>query len=161
MKFPHLILLLSIPTAHATDFIGSIIPPYPEGLTHKQGACIASPAHGFNNICDYSIGILEDHEGKLKTIFGARMTGRDASKKAFWNITDTLPYPTLQAGYFLAIANCQDDGKDDQTIIAAVRATDTEWLKDILWAKRYDLKTGKFVDHASTRVQCANEGWGH
>ncbi len=66
-------------------------------------------------------------------LIGTRLTGRDDQQKAIWTITDTLPYPDLPEGYLLAIATCQVDGKDDETIIAVVRnEEEEEWLKTLL-----------------------------
>jgi hypothetical protein len=46
------------------------------------------------------------------------------------------------------------------TLVAAVRAEESEWLEDVLWARRYDPVTQKFVEHPSLGVRCLNEGWG-
>ena len=45
-------------------------------------------------------------------------------------------------------------------VVAVVRGEDTEWLADVLWARRYDLDTQKFVEQPSNGVRCLNEGWG-
>src|SRR5262245_23999176 len=146
--------------ACAADLVGSTIPPYPDGLVHKQGACIARTSRGVENECEYSVGILESSDGKPKMLFGARMANSEDTDKASWTITDAMPYPVLPAGYFLAIATCQDNGKDDETIIAAVRSEEAEWLKKLLWARRYDISKEKFVEHSTAGVQCLNEGAG-
>ena len=71
-----------------------------------------------------------------------------------------MPYPALPDGYVLAIATCESNGRMDETILAAVRAEENEWLEDVLWARRYDPVTEKFVEHPSHGVRCLNEGWG-
>ena len=139
--------------ALAGSLVGSTIPPYPAGLVHSQGACVAGE-------CGFSIGILEDSSGVPKTLFGARIAGHDDAGRARWTITDAVPYPTLPEGYLLAIATCESDGKRDETIVAAVRATQTEWLEGVIWARRYALGAEKFVEHPSRGVRCLNEGWG-
>jgi hypothetical protein len=139
--------------ALAGSLVGSTIPPYPAGLVHNQGACITDE-------CDFSIGFLEDSSGVPKTLFGARIAGHDDAGRARWTITDAVPYPAMPEDYLLAIATCENDGKSDQTIVAAVRATEAEWLADVVWARRYDLGTEKFVEHPSRGVRCLNEGWG-
>ena len=146
--------------ACATDLIGSTIPPYPDGLIDKYGACVARTSRGLAHECDYSVGILESSDGKRRVLFGARMAGRDNNRKAFWTITDAIPYPVLPDGYFLAIALCQDDGKNDEAIIAAVRDEKAEWLNELLWARRYDMSKERFVEHTTAGVRCRNEGWG-
>lgn len=142
----------------STSLVGSTIPPTPAGLLHRQGACVAH-ALGNERICEYSVGILEDSKGKPEMFFGARMAGRDKSRKAHWIITDAFPYPTLPERYFLAVATCRVAGKDDSTIIAAVRGVDAEWFRDVLWARRFDLTTGKFVEINTSGVECSNESW--
>jgi hypothetical protein len=138
--------------AAADDLVGSTIPPYPAGLVNEQGACVRE--------CDFSIGILEDASSVPKSLFGARLAGRDDKGRARWTITDVVPYPILPEGYYLAMTTCESDGRKDETIVAVVRGEDTEWLADVLWARRYDLDTQKFVDQPSTGVRCLNEGWG-
>jgi hypothetical protein len=44
--------------------------------------------------------------------------------------------------------------------VAAVRATQDEWLADVIWARRYAVGTEKFVEHPGHGVRCLNEGWG-
>jgi hypothetical protein len=139
--------------ALAEGLVGSTIPPYPSGLVHNQGACIVDE-------CDFSIGILEDSSGLPKTLFAARIAGHDDAGRARWTITDAMPYPALPEGYLLAIATCESDGKRDETIVAAVRLTETEWLEEVIWARRYAVGTEKFVEQPSRGVRCLNEGWG-
>jgi hypothetical protein len=143
-----------VPAAALADgLVGSTIPPYPDGVVHEQGACIAD--------CDFSIGILEDSSNVPKTLFGARLAGRDNSGKARWTVTDALPFPAMPEGFLLAMTTCEVDGKQDETIVAAVRGSEVEeWLEDVVWARRFDVATGKFVEHASAGVRCLNEGWG-
>jgi hypothetical protein len=146
-------LVAMVPAAAlAEGLVGATIPPYPAGLVHDQGVCIAD--------CDFSIGILGDASSVPQTLFGARMAGRDGAGRARWTVTDAVPYPALPDGYVLAIATCESNGRKDETILAAVRAEESEWLEDVLWARRYDPVTQKFVEHPSLGVRCLNEGWG-
>jgi hypothetical protein len=150
-----------VPAAALADaLVGSTIPPYPTGLLHTQGACIARAFEGAVDECDFSIGILEDSSGLPVTLFGARIAGHDDAGRARWTVTDALPYPALPEGYLLAIATCESDGRRDETIVAAVRATQDEWLADVIWARRYAVGTEKFVEQTGRGVRCLNEGWG-
>jgi hypothetical protein len=153
MKVAAWLSMLVPAAALAEGLVGSTIPPYPMGLVHNQGACIVDE-------CDFSIGILEDSSGLPKTLFGARIAGHDDAGRARWTITDAIPYPALPEGYLLAIANCESDGKKDETIVAAVRLDETEWLADVIWARRYAVGEQKFVEHPGRGVRCLNEGWG-
>lgn len=144
----------------ATELVALTVPPYPDGLINKQGACIAQ-SRGLDKECDYSIAVLETVDEQPSVLIGARLMGRDEQQKALWTITDTLPYPDLAEGYLLAIATCQVDGKDDETIIAVVRNDEVEeWLKTLVWARRFDLSKEKFVEQLTAGVQCRNEAAG-
>lgn len=125
----------------------------------EQGACIAQ-TRGLENECDYSVAVLESADGKQSVIVGERLVRRDDQQKAIWTITDTLPHPVLPEGYLLAIATCQIDGKDDETIIAVVRNEEEEWLGDSIWARRFDLSKEKFVEQPTSGVRCRNEAAG-
>jgi hypothetical protein len=144
----------------AEGLVGSTVPPYPAGLVEMQGACIAQALQDTADACDFSIGIFGDSSGVPTILFGARIAGRDDAGRAHWTITDTLAYPALPEGYLLAIASCESEGRRDQTIVAAVRAGETEWLADVIWARRYAPDTEKFVEQSSRGVRCLNEGWG-
>ena len=159
MKALALLVLLAQPTS-SPDLIGLAIPSDLGNLKHKQGACIAGSALGWKRSCEYSVGILEDSSGTPKFLFGSRRANENDPLAARWVITDALPYPNLPKGYFISMANCEMGGKPDQTLFAAVRYADTEWHKDILWVRKYDLQSGKFAEHSAKNVRCANESWG-
>jgi hypothetical protein len=145
--------------AGATELVGLTVPPYPGGLIDQSGACIAQ-SRGQEHECDYSIAVLGNSEGTPSVLIGAGMRGRDDQQKPIWIVTDMLPYPTLPEGYLLAIATCQVDGKDDETILAAVRNEEEEWLGTLLWARRFDMSKEKFVELPTAGVQCRNEAAG-
>ena len=150
-----------VPAAALADgLVGSTIPPYPAGLAAYARRVHRASLQGAADECDFSIGILEDSSGLPITLFGARIAGHDDAGRARWTITDALPYPALPEGYLLAIATCESDGKKDETIVAAVRVTEDEWLADVIWARRYAVGTEKFVEHPGRGVRCLNEGWG-
>jgi hypothetical protein len=157
----YLLCLLSLLTtvAGAAELVGMMVPPYPDGLIDQSGACIAQ-SRGLEDECDYSIAVLGNSEGTPSVLVGARMKGRDDQQKPIWSVTDTLPYPALPEGYVLAIATCQLDGKDDETIIAAVRNAEEEWLGTLLWARRFDMSKEKFVEQPTAGVRCRNEAAG-
>lgn len=116
----YLLLSLLTTVAGAAELVGSTVPPYPDGLIDQSGACIAQ-SRGLEHECDYSIAVLANSDGKPSVLIGARLKERGNQQKPIWIVTDGLPYPALPEGYLLAIATCQVDGKDDETIIAAKR----------------------------------------
>ncbi len=159
MKFIASLAILFATPACADDLIGSIIPPYPADLKETSGACIAGSL-GSERICDFSIGVLADSKGKHRFVYGASHTGRNEKGNALWRVTDAFPYPSLPIGQIISIATCTDNGKSDETIVAAVSAVDAEWYEKVFWARRYDFESGKFVSHPPKNVRCLNEGWG-
>ncbi|MET0892352.1 MAG: hypothetical protein ABWY01_02150 [Pseudoxanthomonas sp.] len=155
--------------AGAVELVGKTVPPYPAGLRDVGGACLsdsADPAH----VCDFSISLLADAaaeadadprlEPVLRYVIAARLAGRDGLL-AQWHVTDVQPYPTTGKGYFWQAGSCRVDRVVDAKVIAVVRqGADAPYLADVSWARRLDLKTGKFSVLDPTRVDCINEGFG-
>jgi len=146
--------------AAGCGLIGAVIPPVPNGLTHRSGACITSE-RGYAQMCDYSIGMLQDASGKPTIIYAGRLVQRNSAGQPIWRIVDTFPYPALPTDYFIAVATCRLNGRDDETVLAAVRSDPThEWLREVLWARRFDLDQERFLDIPAEGIDCLNEGWG-
>lgn len=141
----------------ANDITGTIVPPFPEGWKDHGGACISSSL-GPNNNCDYSIGVLE-RPGQLILYIG-KSAPRIDPKKARWLVTDQMPYPKAPTGFQVVYSFCERDGKPDETIIAIVKTTDTEWYTTVRLAYRANLSTGRFEKTSTKGVRCLNEGWG-
>ena len=60
MRLIHFALLLVAPGyVMAADLIGSEVPPYPDNMEDTGGACVGGPPDT-SDICDYSIGILQE-----------------------------------------------------------------------------------------------------
>jgi hypothetical protein len=147
-------------SAVGCSLIGAVIPPAPNDLTHRSGACITSN-RGYAHMCDYSIGILQNASGQPSVVYAGRLVGRDSSGQPTWHVVDTFPHPDLPANYFIAVSTCRLDGRDDQTVIAAVRFEETqEWLDEALWARRFDLDQERFLDVSTKGIDCLNEAWG-
>ena len=161
-----LLLTLMLPVAAgAVDLVGKTMPPYPEGLRDVGGACLSDstdPAH----VCDYSIGLLADAgtdpeaDAVLRYVVAGRMAGRDGPL-ALWKITDALAYPRVAKGFFWQAGSCRVDKVEDAQLVAVVRQDGSqEYLTDVAWARRLDLKSGKFSVVDPARVDCVNEGYG-
>jgi len=148
--------LLSHP-CKATNLIGSIVPPYPVEWKSQGGACIGGSL-GIERSCDYSIGIIEK-SGQLHMYFG-KSAPRIDPKKARWFVTDQMLYPKTPAGFHVVYGLCERDGKSDETIIAIVKTTDTEWYTNVKSAYRANLSTGRFEKTSIKGIRCVNEGWG-
>ena len=116
---------------------------------------------GEGRACDYAIGFLEDAQGKIVAVYGARLEGRDASGHVTYRVTDDFPYPKLQEGFDFVYFNCRSASKHDFTLVAVVKADrEKQWWDAVLWAKQYEFASGKFVDVRTEGVSCANESWG-
>ena len=78
-----------------------------------------------------------------------------------WKLTDAQAYPTVAKGFFWQAGTCRVDKVDDPRVIAVVRQDlDPEYLSDVAWARRLDLKSGKFAAIDPVRVDCVNERYG-
>jgi len=141
----------------ATDIIGTIAPPYPDGWKDHGGACIGGSL-GPNKTCDYSIGVLEKTDQLI--LFIGKSATRIDPKKARWLVTDIMPYPKTPSGFQVVYSLCERNGTPDETIIAIVKTTDTEWYTTVRFAYRANLNTGRFEKTSPKGVQCRNDGWG-
>jgi hypothetical protein len=171
-------LLLAMPgTGGASELIGRIVPPYPQGLQDIGGSCL-SDSSDYERVCDYSIGLLgeaaadpngdpgDDPDGKPgseteavpRYIIAGRLAGR-LGQQALWEITDALPFPKAGKQFHLQIGSCRADGNDDGKVVALVRQDlKNELLTDVAWARRLDLASGKFMP-VSGKVDCINEAY--
>lgn len=163
-----LLLLLALPVGAAAgvvDLVGKTMPPYPEGLREVGGICLNDSTDA-EHVCDYSIGLLADANDDLEAetvmryVVAGRMAGRDGAA-ALWKITDALPYPQVAGDYFWQAGSCRVEKVDDVSVIAVLRRSpDEEYFSDVAWARRLDLKSGKFTVIDPARVDCINEGYG-
>jgi hypothetical protein len=161
-----LLVLAMLPmVADAVELIGKTVPPYPEGLQDVGGSCL-SDSDDPEHVCDFSIGLLADAstdssaEPMLRYVVAGRMAGREGPL-ALWKITDVQTYPKTGKGFFWQAGSCRVDKVDDAKVIAVVRqGAEQEYLTDVAWARRLDLKSGKFSVIDPARVDCINEGYG-
>src|SRR3989442_12222534 len=141
----------------AGDIRGSIVPPFPKGWKDQGGACIGGPL-GFDKICEYSIGVLE--EGSQLVLYIGKSAPPIDAKTPRWLVTDQMPYPKAPAGFHVVLGSCERDGTRDETIIAIVKTTDTEGYDTVRSAFHRNLSTGRFERTSTTGMRCRNEGWG-
>ncbi len=144
--------------AHADNFIGKIVPPYSEGFNDLSGACVTDTDED-DGTCKYSINILAKNNEKI-AILAQRSLRKSQDDPNTWVVTDQLAYPEVQEGYYLTIGACMFNGKFDDAIVAVVKDAMAEDLQSYFWARRVDLKTGKFTIINPEKVNCFNEGFG-
>lgn len=172
--WPALLLSLALPQiAVAVELVGKTMPPYPDGLREVGGACLSDSTDA-GHVCDYSIGLLADAsadrdddpdadpdaEPVMRYVTAGRLAGRDGPL-ALWKVTDAQAYPKVAKGFFWQAGTCRVDKVGDAKVIAVVRqGLEQEYLGDVAWARRLDLKSGKFTAVDPARVDCINEGYG-
>ncbi|SDY73135.1 hypothetical protein SAMN04487939_105235 [Lysobacter sp. yr284] len=143
------------------DWIGRVVPPYPDGYRSNTGGCVGS-GRSAEQICARSIGTIDDNEDRSQLLYAAELIGR-AGNEARWKITDVVAYPRLQRGERVSISTCLFDGAGDPGVIAVVdtlveNAAARETFDAVRWAVRLDRSKGRFVEIKAAEVQCYNEG---
>jgi hypothetical protein len=91
-------------------FIGLNYPPIPEGLTEGFAMLIQDAE-------DHSLSLVL--EGADKMLWLSRMTHRDSSGNAFWEVKDILGLSDLEAGLTLLPDGCSLNGAPDSEIFVA------------------------------------------
>jgi hypothetical protein len=140
---------------HAQGLVGSIVPPYPAGLSEQEGSCIGDKP---DQPCEWGIGVLANAAGKKVQIVASSDAKRPEEKNARWRVTDAIPYPPVGKGLELAVATCRSSGAEDSSILAVVRSSKKEWLQAAGWAYRLDRASGKFVKLSPQGIDCINTG---
>ncbi len=143
----------------ATDLIGRKVPPYPDGMFAQSGACITQHL-GYERMCEYSIGLLQSNKNEFIGVLAKKSLRNTKDDLNNWVVTDQLPYPEIDKGFWLAFGECKVRGLLDGTVVAVVKDSDTEYQQANDWAWKVDLESGKFVKINPKDVICLNEGWG-
>ncbi|HEY5803258.1 MAG TPA: hypothetical protein VIT90_06180 [Lysobacter sp.] len=148
-------------SAAGPGLIGSIVPPFPDGLKSNTGSCVGSGSEP-GQVCARSIATLDDADDRTLKLLAAEFVDRVGDEPR-WRITDAVPYPILRRDELVVIATCQRDGVDDAGLVAIidtgmVHAAELEMLPATRWSMRLDRATGKFLRVNPGRVRCYNEG---
>jgi hypothetical protein len=157
-------MTLAASLSAAGELSGQRVPPFPDGLVNHDGACIVL-AGAADRDCRYGFLILDDAAGVHTLLLGAESQGHDDAGKPTWLVIDSFRISPLPTGYGLAYTECAYDGAIDGLVVAAVRRYDRvarppEWLDEVLWAKRLDLRRRAFEDLPTEHVRCKNVGMG-
>jgi len=150
-----------VDSSNWADWIGRVVPPYPEGFRSNTGGCVGS-GNNAEQICARSIGTIDDADDRSVRLYAAELAGRNGNE-ARWKITDLVPYPKLQRGERVSISTCTVGGVADAGAIAIVDtavedALARETFAAVRWAVRLDRASGRFVELDPQQVQCYNEG---
>lgn len=152
-----LTLMLIAGAGRAENLVGSVVPPYPQGFRDGGGACI-SKALGDKDICQYSLGILRRRGAHL--LYLGKAAPRTDPKKARWTVTDQLSIKDIPRGHDLSFGLCEQNGVQDETILAVVKITNTDWYTHVHSAYKVNLTTERFEKIPTKGIRCINEGWG-
>jgi hypothetical protein len=154
----------AVAVAAEGSLIGKTLPPYPAGLDELQGVCIAGGPSP-DRICDYGLAVVgrpaidPNRAATPVQVLAARNIEPEADQ-ARWRVTDAVAVPKPRQGYELQLSSCRLDRVDGAPIVAFVRHGDREYSRDVLWARRLDIASGKLQPVAIKRVDCMNEGLG-
>lgn len=151
-------------TAGEGNLVGKTIPPYPAGLDELQGICIAG-GPSLDRVCDYGLQVIgrpstDPNLAAMPIQLLASRSVETGAAQARWRVTDAVAVPKPRKGYDLQIGNCRYGGVDGAPIVAFVRHGNREYSRDVLWARRLDIATGKLLAVAIKHVDCVNEGAG-
>lgn len=160
-------MIVSVASAAAPEgdsLVGLSVPPYPAGLEELQGSCISGGPMP-TQVCDYSLTVVgtfaaDRNAGAKHSQLLAMRNLEPGARRARWQVIDAAATPAVRNGYELQIGGCRMDRIDDNNIVAFVRHGDRDISRDVRWARRFDIATGKLVPVAAKRVDCINQGLG-
>ena len=152
-----LIVAIFAASCSANDLVGSTVPPYPEHYKYSGGACV-SGGRDQKSICDFSIGVLEKNN-QLIMYFGKAAPRTDV-KQPRWLVTDQMPYPAAPDDSHVVYSMCAQNEVRDETIIAVVKSSNSEFFTEISLAYKVNLDTGRFEQMSTSGLICINESYG-
>ncbi|NVJ66676.1 MAG: hypothetical protein HWE16_09310 [Gammaproteobacteria bacterium] len=145
-------------TSCTYNLIGKKVPPYPNGTFSQYGACITSHL-GYERMCEYSIGILENEQREHIGLLVLRSLKQKRNDPNDWIVTDHIKHPKVGYGNLLMYGSCMMNQDPDETILAIVEGSHKEYLKATNWAMQVNLNSGKFEKISPSLVSCYNEGY--
>ena len=134
--------------------IGTIVPPYPDGLTSLGGACAGPPGSAAE--CAVGIGTL-DPEGAARRSPSTR-DGRPATTQRVGpsGRTNVIPVPTIPDDRFLNYSTCRTK-RAGLHPVAVMRSGSGEITPESgAWTAALDRDSGRFVEIAPAAVTCEN-----
>ncbi|HEX8494805.1 MAG TPA: hypothetical protein VF658_18325 [Pyrinomonadaceae bacterium] len=130
-------------------------PSLPAGLQEVGGSLVSD----VGDVKEY--GMSEVHKGKVKMLWFERLTHRDDSGAAYWEVKDVLVLPKILRKQILVYSLCFLAQKPDGEIAAiADEEFEAEFFTRIRRAWRANRKTEKFEEISVKGIKCRNEGYG-
>lgn len=150
------------PALDAAALIGRTMPPYPAGLDEIQGICIGD-ADAPTRPCGHGLAALgvrnADGTARASWLVANRNRQPDADLPN-WEILDAVALPLAADGYDLQLGDCRIDGREQTGIAVLVRHGESEYSRDIRWARHFDPAVGRIVELDVSRVDCPNYALG-
>ncbi len=153
---------VATPALDAAALIGQTMPPYPAGLDEIQGICIADPevpthpcAHGLA-----ALGVRNADGSARATWLVANRNRQPDANLPTWQVLDAIALPPAEAGYELQLGDCRIDGREQTGIAVLVRHGESEYSRDIRWARHFDPVEGRIAALDVARVDCPNYALG-
>lgn len=139
----------------ALPALGTIVPPYPDGLTSLGGACVGPP--GSAEECAVGVGTLDPEGGGAPVaLYAGRRGGEDAEGRPLWTVTDVIALPVIPDDHFLNYATCRTE-RAGLHPVAVMRSGSGEITPERdAWSAALDRDSGHFVDIPSPEVTCEN-----
>ena len=152
MKYLVPTAVLASLSACSTNLIGTQFPPYPDGMTSKNGSC-AGPSS--DELCAFSIDVLYSGENRPIGILAAKRIQKN-KESAIWRVTDQIPSPELHDGQLLATYDCRLDGNRVWGLIAVVDSSHSEqgYSPALDWAYILDHSVGRLNQVSAKGVAC-------
>ena len=130
-------------------------PSLPRGLKGTGGGLISDAS----DAVEYAVS--EVQKGRVKMLWFDRLTHRDDSGKAHWEVKDVLVLPAIPRKQVLVYALCFSGQNRDKEIIAvADYQPGEEYLTRVRRAWRANRKTEKFEEILTEGIRCENVDYG-
>jgi len=88
------------------------------------------------------------------------LTRKTFSSAETYKILDVLEIRNVQAPWEVKSSTCRQNEKEDDMVVALVKAVNTAYLKNIKQAWRIDLAKGVINATSTKGIDCINEGFG-
>jgi hypothetical protein len=127
----------------------------PDNLKDEGGALISD----INDATEYGIG--EIPRGGMRMLWFERLTHRDDSGAAHWEVKDVLVLPRIPRNQILVYSMCFYGEKPDKEIVAiADYRPYVEFFTRVRRAWRANRVTEKFEEIPTKGIKCENAGYG-
>lgn len=130
-------------------------PSLPRGLKGTGGGLISDASDAEEH------AISEVQKGRVKMLWLDRLTHRDDSGKAHWEVKDVLVLPAIPRKQVLVYALCfSGENRDKEIIAVADYQPGEEYLTRVRRAWRANRKTEKFEEILTEGIRCENVDYG-